>query len=81
MVKEPSSYPLIMELVKNSRLPRYWVIVVIAVVMILVLVLMAYLDGDFTELSEWSFWRDFLDAPIIIIYILVAYPFIWRLWW
>jgi len=81
MVKDPGSYPLLMELVKHSRLPWYWVPVVIAVVLLMVLVLVAFLDGAFTNLSEWSLWRDFLDAPVLIIYILVVYPFIWRLWW
>ncbi|UCB42309.1 MAG: hypothetical protein JSV77_07530 [Dehalococcoidales bacterium] len=81
MVKEPDSYPLLMELVKYSRFPWYWVTVVIAVVMLLVLVLVAYLDGTFGELSELSFWRNFLDGPVLTIYILVAYHFVWRLWW
>ncbi|HEY86968.1 MAG TPA: hypothetical protein G4O06_02910 [Dehalococcoidia bacterium] len=81
MAKEPGSYPLLMELVKYSRLPWYWVTVMIAVVMLLVLVLVAYLDGDFTKLSEWNLWRSFLDAPVLTIYILVVYPVFWRLWW
>jgi hypothetical protein len=53
----------------------------IAVVMLLVLVLAAYLDGSFVGLSEWSLWRNFLDGPVLTIYILVVYPFVWRLWW
>jgi len=57
------------------------VTVVVAVVMLLVLVLVVCLDSAFTGLSEWGFWRDFLDAPVLIIYILVVYTFIWRLWW
>lgn len=81
MTKEPSSYPLLIELVKNSRLSRYLVTLITAFIMLLVLVLAAYLDGVFTELSEWNLWRNFLDAPVLIIYIMVVYPLIWRLWW
>jgi hypothetical protein len=81
MAKEPGSYPLLIELAQYSRLPRYWVTLMIAFIMLLVLVLAAFLGGVFTQLSEWSFWRNFLDAPVLIIYILVVYPLIWRLWW
>jgi len=81
MAEEPGSYPLLMELVKCSRLPRYWVTVMIAVMLLLVLVLVVFLDGTFTELSEWSLWRYFLDGPVLITYILVVYPFMWQLWW
>jgi hypothetical protein len=81
MAKEPGSYPLLIDLVKYSRLPRYWVILTIAIIMLLILILVVYLDGVSYELSEWSLWRNFLDAPVLIIYILIVYPLIWRLWW
>jgi len=80
MVKESSYYPLLIKLVKYPRLPSYLVILMIAIIMLLVLILAAYLDGIFTRLLEWSLWRNFLDAPVLIIYILIMYPFIWRLW-
>ncbi len=82
MGKEPgNSYPLIIELARYSKLPRYLAISMIALIMLLVLVLAAYLDGVFTALSGWSLWRNFLDAPVLIVYIVVVYPLIWRLWW
>ena len=81
MAEEHIAYLLVMKLIKRSRLPWYWVIAIIAVVMLLVLVLAAFLDGVFTELSDWNIYRNFLDGPTLTIYILVVYPPIWQLWW
>jgi hypothetical protein len=47
----------------------------------MLLVLMAFLDGVFVDLQHWRLWQNFLDAPVLTIYILIIYPFIWRLWW
>ena len=80
MPEEPRAYPLVMELMKRSRLQWRWTMVIVAVLLLLFLVLAAYLDGVFTDLSHWSLWRSFLDGPVLIMYILVVYPFIWRLW-
>ncbi|MFC2035779.1 hypothetical protein ACFLUJ_06640 [Chloroflexota bacterium] len=81
MAIEPSSYPLLIKIVKCFRLPWYWVTVIIALILLLILVLAAFLDSAFTELSLPGFWRNFLDGPVLITYILVTYPLIWRLWW
>lgn len=81
MAEKPRSYPLIIELMKRLRLPWCWIIVAITALSLLSLILVAYLDGIFTDLSHWKFWRNFLDGPTLIIYILIIYPFVWRLWW
>ena len=81
MAEEPRAYPLVMELMKRSRLRWRWIVVVVAAVLLLFLILATFLDGVFTDLSHWSLWRNFLDAPTLTIYILVIYPFVWRLWW
>ena len=81
MAEEPRTYPLVMELMNRSRLRWRWVMVVVAVFLLLLLVLLAYLDGVITDLSHWEFWREFLDGPTLILYILVVYPLIWQLWW
>ena len=81
MTEEPRAYPLVMQLMKRSRLQWRWIMVIVAVPLLLFLVLAAYLDGVITDLSHWSLWRSLLDGPVLIMYILVVYPFIWRLWW
>jgi hypothetical protein len=81
MTEEPRAYPLVMQLMKRSRLQWRWTMVIVAALLLLLLVLAAYLDGVFTDLSHWSLWRSFLDGPVLILYILLVYPFIWRLWW
>lgn len=80
MTKEPNSHPLIIDLIKYSRLPRYWAILIAGIIMVLGLALAAYLDSDITDLLELGFWRNFMDAPVLITYILMVYPFVWRLW-
>ena len=69
-------------LMKCSRMPWYWATAIVAAVLLLSLILMAYLDGFFVlgiALSKWDFWRHYLDSPILIIYILIVYPFMRRL--
>jgi hypothetical protein len=48
--------------------------------LLLLLILAAFLDGSLGYLSELKFWQSLLDSPALIIYILVVYPFMWRLW-
>jgi hypothetical protein len=79
-MKKPHGDNLFQALMRLSRLPWYGTTAVFATVLILLLVLAAYLDGDFGQLSSWGFWRGLLDSPVLIIYILVVYPFMWRLW-
>ena len=79
--KEYDSYPLLIELGRCFRFPSYWGILIIAIVLLLVLVLAASLDGVLTAILKGGFWRNFLDGPVLTIYILAIYPIIWRLWW
>jgi hypothetical protein len=81
LAEEPRSYPLIMTLVKRSRLPWRWVLAAVAGVLVLLLVLAAFGDGDSMDLATWGFWRDFLDGPVLVLYILAVYPVLWRRWW
>ena len=81
MTEEPRAYPLVMQLMKRSRVQWRWIMVIVATLLLLFLVLAAYRDGVFSDLSHWSLWRSLLDGPVLIMYILVVYPFIWRLWW
>ena len=67
MAEELLVYPLVMELMKRTRLPRRWIIVIVSTLLLLFLVLAAYLDGVFTDLSHWSLWRSFLDGPVLIV--------------
>jgi hypothetical protein len=78
--KKASDYPLVIAIVRRSCLPWYWAIAIITVVFLIFLILAAYLDGLFLDLSKWNLWRDYLDGPILTIYILMVYPFVWQ-WW
>jgi len=80
MAEESRAYPLVMEIIRRSRLGWRWIMVIVAAFLLLLLVLVAYLDGVFNDLSHGEFWRNFLDGPTLILYILVIYPPIWRLW-
>jgi hypothetical protein len=57
------------------------VLSITTIFLILILILAAFLDGALTALPKGGFWRNFLDGPVLIIYILSIYPLIWRLWW
>ena len=80
MAEESRTDNLLQALMKRSRLPWYWTTAVVAAVLLLLLILAAYLDGAFSWLSTLRFWQSFLDSPALIIYILLVYPFMWRLW-
>jgi len=79
MVEETRSYPLLTALMKRTRLPWYWATAVVAAVLLLFLILVEYLDGTFVNLLDWRFWQNHLDGIVNINYILVVYPFMWRL--
>ncbi len=79
MTEESRAYPLVIELMRRSRPGWRWVTVIVATLLLLLLVLFAYLDSALADLSHWEFWRNFLDGPILFLYILVIYPPIWRL--
>ena len=80
MAEETQELPLLDTLIERSRLPWRWVTATVAAILLLSLILAALLDGAFSELSDWEFWRNFLDAPAAVIYILSIYPFVQRLW-
>lgn len=79
MTKESHTLPLLEDLITRSRLPWRWITVIVAVVLLLLIILMTYLDGAFSNLADWEFWRRFLGPPVIITYILLIYPFMQRL--
>ena len=81
MAEESQNLSLLAALMERSRLPWRWTTAIVAAVLLLSLVLATLLDGTFSSLSKWEFWRNFLDAPVLIVYMLVAYPLVWRLWW
>ena len=76
---ETKSQPLLVVIMRQFRIPWYWVTVVIASILFSLLILVGYLDGDFNQQSIGGFWRTGLQGPVLIIYILVVYPFILRL--
>lgn len=78
MAGESPTYPLIEAAIKRSRLPRLWMITIVAVVLLLLLILMAWLDGVLGTLLKWSELRYVLSFIFFITYILVVYPFMMR---
>ena len=79
MAGEYPSYNLVETLLRRSRLPRFWTIIIIAIGLLLLLVLAMSLDGKITNLSEWAFWQNYGDGLFLIVYILSASSFMWRL--
>jgi hypothetical protein len=79
VVQEPQTYPLVEAFIRRSRLPWYWVTAVFTAILLLLLVFAALLDGVINDLSTWEFWRNFLDGPVLIAYILMVSSFMWRL--
>ena len=75
-MEEPAGYPLVIALMKRSRLPWYWLIIIMAVVYLGLLVLATYLDGASSSLGSWNLWRNFLDGPSLALYLLLVYPFV-----
>ena len=64
---------------QKTRLPWRWATTAIAAMLFLLLILSVCLDGAFSSLSKGTFWLTQLIGLILIIYILVIYPFAWRL--
>lgn len=79
MAAKTHNYSLLQGFVKLFRLPWYGVTAIVGGVLLLLLVLVAYLEGYFTDGIDWSFWRAGLQS-VIIVYILLIFPFIQRLW-
>jgi hypothetical protein len=70
---------LLQALVKRSHLSWYWFAFLLTLVLVLFLVMAAFLDGQIDSLGGWDFWRQFIGAPVIVAYIFVIYPYMWRL--
>jgi hypothetical protein len=79
MKNQIESSNLLQALVKRSRMSSYWLAGLMALVLVLFLLLAAFLDGQIDSLGEWDFWRQFIGAPVIVAYIFLIYPYMWRL--
>ncbi len=79
MAEEARSYPLLVTLIKYTRLPWYSTTIIITAVLALFLILAALLDSRLSDVSNWNFWRTHQDGLITIIYILAVYPLITKL--
>lgn len=79
MKNEIKDSNLLQALVKLSRLSWYWFAFLLALILVLFLVLAAFLDGLTDEFGHWEFWRQNIGAPVIVAYIFVIYPYMWRL--
>jgi len=79
MSEYSDNYPLLELFTKSNKLPRYVIITGITIIFILFLVIVAFLEGSFSNGIDWNFWRLGLQS-VIIVYIFVVYPFIQKLW-
>lgn len=79
MIKDTPRYPLPEAVVKYFHLSRFWIITAFTATLLLLLILFTYLDGAQNTLLTWSFWRQILGTLIIILYVLIVYPLVWRL--
>ena len=80
MKEDTYKHNLIQTLIYRSRLSWYWFAAILICILLSFLVLAAFLDGFLPRLSHLEFWREFIGAPVLIAYILVAYPYMFRLW-
>jgi len=79
MSEYSDNYPLLELFTKSNKLPRCVIITGITIIFILFLVIVAFLEGSFSNGIDWNFWRLGLQS-VIIVYIFVVYPFIQKLW-
>lgn len=79
IVKEPS-HPLLVRIVGLTSLPAYWMTALYAIILGLLFVIASLLDGTLAGFIRDDFWRYFLDAPVLITYVLLVYPLMFRLW-
>jgi hypothetical protein len=75
-----SKEPLLVSLMNRTHLPWYWTTLLISIILLLSLILAGYLDDAFKQQVGWELWRVGLQTPSIIVYILIIYPVIGRLW-
>ncbi|MFX1265861.1 MAG: hypothetical protein ACFFH0_10815 [Promethearchaeota archaeon] len=74
-----NNYSLLNAFVNFLKLPWYAAVAILAIILTGLLVLVAYLEGSFTNGIDWSFWRLGLQAAIIV-YVFMIMPLIQRLW-
>jgi len=79
MISELYRDPLIIAVMKRFRLTWYRATALVGALIISLLILVTFLNGDNSYFSDPSFWRSLLDGPVMITYILVIYPFMWRM--
>jgi hypothetical protein len=79
IAQKPKTYPLVVALMKRSRLPWYWVTALVTAGLLLLLTLAVSLDGTIGDMLGWGFWRYYGDGLLLIAYILMISPFMWRL--
>ncbi len=82
MAEESRTDSLLDHIMKRSRMPWYVATAIATAVLVLLSVLVAYLDSSLvlgTAISRWEFWRELLDSPVWLLYILIAYPYMHRL--
>ncbi len=82
MAEESRTDSLLDHLMKRSRMPWYLATAIATAVLLLFSILVAYLDGLFvssTAISKWEFWRELLDFPTWLVWILMMYPYMRRL--
>ena len=79
MADEHTTYPLVEALVRRSRIPRLWFVIIITAALLIFLTLTTILDDSPADLGKLSFWRLNIDEILLIAYIPIIYPFMMRL--
>jgi hypothetical protein len=79
MMYESSNHNLLQIIVKRSHMSSYRLALLLTLFLVSFLILSAFLDGFLGDLASWKFWRQYIGAPVIVAYILLIYPYMWRL--
>ncbi|MFC1946429.1 hypothetical protein ACFLXY_00765 [Chloroflexota bacterium] len=79
MIKEPAK-PLLVRIIDFTRLDKRWMTAIYAFSLVFLFVLASLLDGNLSGFIRDNLWRYFMDAPVLITYILLVYPVMYRLW-
>lgn len=79
MAQEFRAYPLVVALMKRSRLPWYWVTALVTAGLLLLLTLAVSLDGAIADMLGWEFWFNYLDGLLLVAYVVMISSFMWRL--
>jgi hypothetical protein len=69
---------LLERFVKNIKLPWSVFTLIVAVFLIIMLAITAFADGLELQQLGWNFWRDSLQGPAILVYILCIYQVLQR---